>query len=96
MIIALMTLGAMLIVATQRAAAQHHEPTTHVATATRASHLPADDPEFDYANGLSKAFRNASGSVLPSVVTIQRTAVVEPLAKSSRDENLTMNDDGDK
>jgi hypothetical protein len=77
LIVVLASLGALVLVANQHAAAQHQQPKTHTVAANNASPLPADDPALDCANGLSKAFRNASGSVLPSVVTIQRTAVVQ-------------------
>lgn len=82
-ITALVSLGTIAMVANQHAVAQNHQPATHEVSATGAPPLPADDPAFDYANGLSKAFRNASGSVLPSVVTIQRTAVVKTQVQPS-------------
>ena len=82
-IAALVSLGAVFAVNSRDAAAQHHEATPVVTATTTASRLPVNDPAFDYATGLSKAFRNAADTVLPSVVTIQRTAVVEPRTSSS-------------
>lgn len=87
-VVALASLGVIVAGATQNAAAPHRQPTTLAATATSAPRLPASDPAFDYATGLSKAFRNAADGVLPSVVTIQRTAAVGVEAKSApRDRN---------
>ncbi len=71
------------VYATHNAAAQISGAQPVAANATIPAPLPTNDPAFNYANGLSKVFRNASNHVLPSVVTIQKTTVVESLSSAT-------------
>lgn len=62
---------------TREATAEIHTAKPVATSAAAAAPLPANDPAFDYATGLSKVFRHAADRVMPSVVTIQRTAIVK-------------------
>jgi len=84
------SVGIIATMVTQNSLAQQRDSAIPVKATASTPRLPANDPAFDYATGLSKAFRHATDRVLPSVVTIQRTSTIGLQANTApgdRDEN---------